>query len=141
MKCAAAKTRSSFVIMTLKSPLGPIYPRNLLGSTPGGFARRDSPDLVRQPFQPLLSIVQLGRSHRLGASRDIARMAEQLVQHLAERPVPPALCYGRRRVRRWCRGLLAAGRHAVWIPMARSSAWRTSSTVARTVAAAPCSLK
>src|SRR6185503_6190685 len=129
MKCAAAKTRSSLVMATLNSP--PILGVNLLGGR--RLARRHPPHLVGEPFQALLAVIELGRRHRLGAARDLAGMAQELVQDLPQRPVdaPLGLRDGRG----------GGGGYAVWMPEARSSAWRSSSTAARTVDAAPCSAK
>src|SRR6266545_835362 len=139
MKCAAAKTRSSLVIATLNSPRVPILPVNLLGGR--SLAGRYPPHLVGQPFQPLLGVVELRRRHTFGAADDLTRMAEQLIQPLPQRLIaPPLVTGGRRRGKRGA-GLLGARTHAVWIPDARSSACRSSSTAARTVDAAPCSAK
>src|SRR5206468_3126670 len=108
---------------------------NLLGRT--RLACRQPPHLIRQPFQPLLGIVEFRRRHGLGAPSDFPRMAEEFVQDLPQRPIVAAL----RDTRHRGSGLLAAGAHAVWIPEARSSACRSSSTAARTVDGAPCSAK
>src|SRR5438067_4520799 len=72
-------------------------------------ARGDPPHLVGEPFQPLLRVVELRRRHLLRPAGDLACVAEQVVQHLPQRPVLATLGAGPRA-------------HAVWIPSARSSA-------------------
>src|SRR5436190_22865078 len=85
-------------------------------------ARGDPPHLVGEPFQPLLRVVELRRRHLLlGHAREIARrakemtpagdlacVAEQVVQHLPQRPVLASLGAGPRA-------------HAARIPSARWS--------------------
>ena len=105
-------------------------PRNLLGGS--SLAGCQPPHLVRQPLEPLLGVIHLGVCHGLGAAGNVAGVRQQLVQRLPERPVAPAL-------RSPPGASLRA--HAVWMPEARSSACRSSSTAARTVEAAPCSAK
>src|SRR5437879_3601561 len=49
------------------------------------------PDLVGQPFEPLLSVVELRWRHGLGAAGDFAGVVQELVQNLPQRPVAAAL--------------------------------------------------
>src|SRR3989442_1611072 len=90
----------------------------------GRAARRPAPHLVGEPFEPLLRVVDLRGGHPLGTPGDLPRVGEQIVQHLAQRPVAAPLRLGPRT-------------HAVWIPSARSSALRNSSAAARSVEAMP----
>src|SRR3989442_1080167 len=85
-----------------------------------------------------------------GGAGDLAGMAEKLIQDPAQGRIRGAPRGGGRRggLRGGGGGggggrggLFAARVHAVWIPEARSSASRSSSTAARTVDAAPCSAK
>src|SRR5204862_6318512 len=99
--------------------------RPLLG---GRFPRRHPPHFVGQPLEPLLGVLELRGRHLLSAPRDLARVHEQLVQHLAQRSVGAPL-------------RLAARAHAVWIPSARSSALRNSCAAARSVEARPRSAR
>src|SRR5207247_194903 len=48
--------------------------------------RGDPPHLVGEPFQPLLRVVELRRRHLLRPAGDLACVAEQVVQHLPQRP-------------------------------------------------------
>src|SRR2546425_2774868 len=91
-------------------------------------ARRHAPHLVGEPFEPLLRVVDLRGGHLLGTPGDLPRVGEQIVQHLAQRPVAAPLRLGPRT-------------HAVWIPSARSSALRNSSAAARSVEAMPRSAR
>src|SRR2546430_17681721 len=99
--------------------------RPLLG---GRLPRPPAPHPVGEPLEPLLGVFELRGSHLLGAPRDLPRVDEQLVQHLAQRSVAAPLC-----LRAWA--------HAVWIPRARSSALRNSCAAARSVAAMPRSAR
>src|SRR5712691_5039575 len=78
--------------------------------------RRDAPYLVGEPFEPLLRVVELRGGHLLGPPGAVARVREQLAQRFPQRPVATALRFRPRA-------------HAVWIPSARSSAFRNSSAV------------
>src|SRR2546429_9953964 len=75
-------------------------------------------------FQPLLRVVELRRRHLLRPAGDLACVAEQVVQHLPQRPVLATLGAGPRA-------------HAAWIPSARSSAGLNSFAAARPLAARP----
>src|SRR5438552_3389382 len=79
-------------------------------------------------FPPLLRVVELRRRHLLRPAGDLACVAEQVVQHLPQRPVLATLGAGPRA-------------HAVWIPSARSSAVLNSCAAARTVEARPRSAR
>src|SRR3989442_15876631 len=102
---------------------------NLLGGLPRRRAARPPPPpLVGEPFEPLLRVVELRGGHPLGTPGDLPRVGEQIVQHLAQRPVAAPL-------------RLRPRTHAVWIPSARSSALRNSSAAARSVEAMPRSAR
>src|SRR2546430_10175189 len=113
------------------------HPQALLGCR-GPATRRSSggpgagpppPPLTGEPLQPLLGVVELHGSHVPRAPRQLARVLEELVEHLAQRPVAAPLHHV----------ALAFRAHAVWIPIARSSACWNSGHAARTVDATPCS--
>src|SRR5690349_13377127 len=124
MKWAAAKTKSSLVTATRNSPLV---------GMPGNLRRRlfsargHPPHLVRQPLQALLGVFQLLGGHVARAAADLPGVTQELVQDFPQGAVFPALC----------RGFPLGRAHAVWIPKARSSAWRSSAAAARMVAAIP----
>src|SRR5207245_900986 len=72
-------------------------------------ARGGPPHLVCEPLEPLLRVVELRGRHLLRPAGDLPCVAEQVVQHLPQRPVLTTLGAGPRA-------------HALWIPRARSSA-------------------
>src|SRR3989449_11206855 len=76
-------------------------------------ARRHAPHLVGEPFEPLLRVVELRGGHLLGTPGDLPRVREQIVQHLAQRPVAAPLRLGPRT-------------HAVWIPDRKSTRLNSS---------------
>src|SRR5439155_594701 len=91
-------------------------------------ARGDPPRLVRQPLEPLLRVVELRGRHLLRPAGDLPCVAEEVVQHLPQRPILTTLGAGPRA-------------HALWIPRARSSAVLNSPAAARTVEASPRSAR
>src|SRR5256886_16668356 len=95
--------------------------RPLLG---GRLPRPPAPHPVGEPLEPLLGVFELRGSHLLGAPRDLARVDEQLAQHLAQRSAAAPL-------------RLRARAHSVWIPSARSPSSRYSCAGALSVAAIP----
>ena len=84
------------------------------------------PDFVSQPFQAILSILEIGSRHHSRIRRHVAHMVYQLVEELAQGDVTSALVL-----------LRLAGGHADCASMVSRSTSRHSSAEARKASAMP----
>src|SRR5437868_808555 len=94
IRCGSTTTtpRSTKPISSSSESVIPPYP----GGRHDALFRRplaggDAPHLVREPLEALLRVVELGGRHVLDASHERARVVEQIVQRLAQRPVAAPL--------------------------------------------------